>query len=306
MTVLYSSGRCDRCFSLVNIKRRHLRQAPCPKCGDMVQLVSLSAELILCPLCDSVGPSGGVHEHSTEHGAICAKCWDWTDAHKFVCPRCRQTKRVPEKGEVCDTCQQDLLTVEAECPSCGEHRKLSRKHPGSGEAVCSTCADRACDPVAPCVCCGKRKRLTNKHPYDSVLGRVCSRCYKRLKSPFGACPTCGVDALLQYMRDGQRICSPCKEGRKRNGIIKARERYPREGICAECGLVRRLERSHPQKPGGICARCRKQRSATQGICAHCNQQRVLMQNNPDGPGRICRGCCNKQRTLRQTLDVARR
>jgi hypothetical protein len=74
---------------------------------------------------------------------------------------------------VCASCYYHALAAKADCPSCGDHRRL-RRYPGFAEPVCAGCAGQSATHV--CERCGIEDCLYERG--------VCARCvvHRRLEA----------------------------------------------------------------------------------------------------------------------------
>jgi hypothetical protein len=158
--------RCERCY------RRPV--GTCGRCGRVRAIVRLAVDgdpdlcaicwtgpTTTCENCGKTRPCRGERRGRM----LCGTC---SPVRAQTCAHCVQSRRPTahwSEGPICQRCYWRALDAKAECPACGEQRRLMR-YPDHEKAMCSDCAD-----VAPHHFCGRCGNETA--PYHRGL---CPRC----------------------------------------------------------------------------------------------------------------------------------
>lgn len=140
----------------------------------------------VCADCGRVGPRRGERRGRM----LCIYCRPVTPQLCAHCSEARQPTAHWHEGPVCRACYNRALAAKADCPVCGQHRRL-RHYPGFDTQVCADCADQTATHV--CGDCGIEDLLYER-------GR-CPRCtlHRRLTDLFVArgASASAIDWLLK-------------------------------------------------------------------------------------------------------------
>ena len=150
--------RCERCYARP--------VGTCGRCGRVRAIVRLAVDgdpdlcaicwtgpTVKCENCGKVRPCRGERRGRM----LCGTC---APVRPQICAHCGQSRRPtaqwPE-GPVCQRCYTRALDAKAECPGCGQRRRLLR-YAGHEQPLCSDCAGVAAQHV--CGRCGTDRAVS--------------------------------------------------------------------------------------------------------------------------------------------------
>lgn len=189
----------------------------CGRCGRVRPIVRLAREgdpdlcavcwrgpVGVCEGCGRVGPRRGERQGRM----LCIYCRPVTSQVCAHCGEARPPTAHWHEGPVCRACYNRALAAKADCPSCGEHRRL-RHYPGFDVQVCADCAGQPATHV--CSDCGiedllyergRCPRCTLRGRLTELLGDESARAHSGLAPLFDALaaaddPRAAIDWLLK-------------------------------------------------------------------------------------------------------------
>lgn len=145
-------GRCGRARPIVRLARDDDPDL----CG-----ICWRGPVMACEGCGRVGPCRGERKGQM----LCISCQPVTPQACAHCGHARQAAAHWHEGPVCGRCYNRALAAKADCPRCGQHRRL-RHYPGHDHQTCADCAGQPATHV--CTLCGVEDLL-----YERGL---CSGC----------------------------------------------------------------------------------------------------------------------------------
>lgn len=159
-------GPCGRCERIRPVVRLAVDGDP-DLCG-----VCWKGPVMVCESCGRTAPCRGERKGEMR----CTRCRPVTPQPCAHCGEARKPMAHWHEGPVCAGCYYLALAAKADCPSCGDHRRL-RRYPGFDEAVCADCAGQPATHV--CERCGIEDCLYERG--------VCPRCvaHRRLEALLG-------------------------------------------------------------------------------------------------------------------------
>ncbi len=161
-------GRCGRVRAIVRLAR----DGDPDLCG-----VCWQGPVMKCEGCGRVRPCRGERKGKM----LCIVCRPVTPQPCAHCGEARQPMAHWHEGPICKRCYARALATKANCPRCGQLRRL-RRYPGGDQPVCAECAGQPATHV--CTVCGAEDLLYERG--------VCPRCvlHRRLRVLFGDDANC--------------------------------------------------------------------------------------------------------------------